>query len=76
MLNNRINKKKLRQRFFVTVRAGHNFEGVLLAEDRTQAVFGDVKVYVPNDLPEQVVGDVYIRHDNVAYTQLMPHVND
>jgi hypothetical protein len=72
LLNNRIRKKKLRHRFFVTVRVGHNFAGVLLAEDRDQAVFGGVTVYPPETEPEKVVGDVYIRHDNVAYTQLVP----
>lgn len=76
MFNNSITKKKLREQFFVTVRAGHNFSGVLLAEDKDQAVFGGVKVFPPDSEPEEVVGDVYIRHDNVAYMQkLAAHVD-
>lgn len=72
MFNNSISKKKLRQRFFVTVRAGHNFSGVLLAEDAVEAVFGGVIVYPPNTEPQEANGDVYVRHDNVAYTQKLP----
>jgi small nuclear ribonucleoprotein (snRNP)-like protein len=62
-------QRKLRERFHVTPRVGTQFSGVLIAEDRTYAVFASVVAYPDNDVPEKVEGEIYIRHDNVAYVQ-------
>lgn len=72
MLNNRISKKKLRQRFFVTVKVGNNFSGLLIAEDASEAVFADATGYPPDTEPQELKGEVYVRHSNVAYTQKLP----
>ena len=71
MFNNSI-KKKLRQRFFVTVRVGHDFDGVLLGENKDEAWFGGCTAYPPDADPQKLTGEVYIRHDNVAITQKLP----
>lgn len=68
-------KRKLRERFFVTPIEGRNFSGVLLDQDGAYAVFGDVKIHPQDGDAIPAVGELYIRHDNVAYAQLMPHVD-
>ncbi|BCP41440.1 hypothetical protein MINTMi27_15330 [Mycobacterium intracellulare] len=69
-------QKKLRTRFHVTPKVGMQFSGVLVGEDSSYAVFADVVAYPENASPEKCSGDIYIRHDNVAYVQTAPHENE
>jgi hypothetical protein len=68
-------QKRVLQRFFVTPKAGVNFSGVLIhadSSDRGQSVFADVKIHMPGENPEPVVGHTYIPNSNIAYVQEMP----
>ena len=69
-------QKKLRTRFHVTPRVGLSFEGVLISEDRTYAVFADVVAFPEGAAPEKCDGDLYIRHDNVAYVQTVTRADE
>lgn len=70
-------QKKLRTRFHVTPKVGLQFSGVLIAEDSTYATFADVEVYPEASPPEKCSGELYIRHENVAYAQTaVPHANE
>ena len=62
-------QRKLRTRFHVTPRVGTQFSGVLIAEDRTYAVYADVVAYPDDETPTKVVGELYLRHDNLSYAQ-------
>lgn len=74
MFNNSI-KKHLRERWFVTVKEGHDISGVLVHADRGDGgylVFADVKSYPPDAEPQQMAGETWIQkgeHGNVAFLQ-------
>lgn len=69
-------QRKLRTRFHVTPRSGVQFSGVLIAEDARYAVFADVVAYPDDASLERVEGDLYIRHENIAYVQTAtPHAD-
>lgn len=69
-------RRKLRTRFHVTPKVGLPFEGILLAEDSTYAVFGDVVAFPEDGTPTRCDGDLYVRHANVAYVQTVKHENE
>ena len=71
-------QRRVSRRFYVTPKAGVNFSGVLVrsdGHDDGHSVFADVKVHQDGREPESVVGELYIRNNNVAYVQEMPHVD-
>lgn len=69
-------QKHLRERFYVTPKAGLNFSGVLIDKCKNYYVFADGKVHpADGSNPQALVGDVYIECENVAYLQRLPNAN-
>ena len=76
MFHKNLIQQKLRTRFHVTPKVGLSFEGVLLAEDDTYAVFADVVAFPEDSGPEKCDGELYIRHANVAYIQTVKRADE
>lgn len=76
MFHKNLIQKRLCTRFHVTPKVGINFEGVLLQEDETYAVFADVVAFPEDASPEKCDGELYIRHSNIAYVQTVTHANE
>lgn len=67
-------QKKLRQRFYVTLKAGIPFDGVLIHSDKGDdghSVYADVVAYPEGDNAQQVKGELYVPNTNIAYSQLV-----
>lgn len=76
MFRKNLIQRRLRTRFHVTPRVGMQFSGVLVAEDSVYAVFADVIAYPDESSPEKVAGELFIRHNNLAYVQTVTHADD
>lgn len=75
MFSNDSVQKHLRERFYVTPKAGLNFSGVLITKCKRYYVFADGKIHPDDGNPQPVVGEIYIERDNVAYLQRLPNVD-
>jgi small nuclear ribonucleoprotein (snRNP)-like protein len=71
-VRDRLLKKALRERFYVTLKSGETFDGLLDESDPLNLTLVDAHAHLEQGVPTAIQGELWLRWDNVAYLQRAP----